>query len=144
VEAILHTCKLLALTQIGGRSSSIKENTLSMVQNPTNQFKFTKTRILKDKRSFAQLRIMAGTRDGELSILIKLPRRELRAMIENTDSTSIDFSTSDQDFHSGELLQLSELILNSRDTMLQERDTSNGNSIESPILSSLTTPEATQ
>ena len=143
MEVIKHTCKLLALTPTGGRSSSIEVNTSSMVQT-REQFKFTKTRILKDKRSFAQLRIMAGTRDGELSILIKLPRRELRAMIENTDSISIDSSTSDQDFHSGELLQLSVLILNSRDITNQEEDIKLGNSIESPILSNLIIPEATQ
>jgi hypothetical protein len=89
---------------------------------------------------------MDGTKDGELSILtIRITeRKEQLDMIKNMDSISTDYSTSDQDFHSGELLQLSELILSSRDTMLEERDISNGNSIEHPILSSLITPEATQ
>ena len=143
MEAIKHTCKSLAPTPTGGRSSSIKENTSSMLQT-REHLKFSKTRMLKDKNVLSIQEPTAGTRDGELSILIKLARKELRVMIENTDSTSIDSSTSDQDFHSGELLQLLVLILNSRDTMLQERDTSNGNSIESPILSSLITLEATQ
>jgi hypothetical protein len=140
---IKHTCKSLALTQIGGRSSSIKENTLSMVQT-RELLKFSKTRMLKDKNVLSIQEPTAGTRDGELSILINLSRKELRDMTVSMDSISIDSSTSDQDFHSGELLPLLVLILNSRDTMLQERDTSNGNSIEYPILSSLITLEATQ
>jgi hypothetical protein len=140
---IKHTCKSLALTQIGGRSSSIKENTLSMVQT-RELLKFSKTRMLKDKNVLSIQEPTAGTRDGELSILIKLPRRKLRAMIENTDSISIDSSTSDQEFHSGELLKLSVLILNSRDITNQEEDTKLGNSIEYPTLSNLITPEATQ
>jgi hypothetical protein len=100
--------------------------------------------MLKDKKLLLIQEPMDGTRDGELSILINLSRKELRDMIKNTDSISIDFSTSDQDFHSGELLKLTQLILSSRDITHQERDTKHGNSIESRILSSLITPEATQ
>jgi hypothetical protein len=100
--------------------------------------------MLKDKKLLSIQEPMDGTRDGELSILINLSRKELLDMIKNMDSTSIDFSTSDQDFHSGELLQLTQLILNSRDITHQERDTKLGNSIEYRTLSSLITLEATQ
>ena len=140
---VLHTCKSLALTPTGGRSSSITEST-SSIEQTRSQLKFSKTRMLKDKKLLLIQEPMDGTRDGELSILINLSRKEHLDMIKNMDSTSTDFSISDQDFHSGELLQLLVLILNSRDITNQERDTKLGNSIEYRTLSSLITPEATQ
>jgi hypothetical protein len=143
MEAIKHTCKSLAPTPTGGRSSSIKENTSSMLQT-REHLKFSKTRMLKDKNVLSTQGPITGTRDGELSILINLSRKELRDMTVSMDSISIDSSTSDQDSQCKELLQLSILILNSRDITNQEEDTRLGNSIESPILSNLTTPEATQ
>jgi hypothetical protein len=84
----------------------------------------------KDKRSFARLRTMAGTRDGELSILINLSRKELRDMIKNTDSTSIEHSSSDQDFQCGELLKMCLIILDSEDIPIQEEDNKPSNSIK--------------
>jgi hypothetical protein len=85
-----------------------------------------------------------STKDGELPILISMPRKEHLVTIKNMDSISTDFSTSDLDFQCGELLQLSELILNSRDITKEEIDTRHGNSIEYRTLSSLITLEATQ
>jgi hypothetical protein len=135
----------LALHLNGGNSSGEEVNTSSMSET-TRQLKFTKTRMLKDNKLLSVQRPMDGTKDGELSILIirTTERKELQDLTENMDSISIDSSTSDQDFQCGELLLLLELILNSRDITKEEDDTRHGNSIESPILSSLITPEATQ
>jgi hypothetical protein len=70
-----------------------------------------KTRILKDKRLSSGRDITAGTRDGESSMLTNLPRKEPRDMIVNTDSISIEHSTSDQDFQCGELQIIILIIL---------------------------------
>ena len=59
---------------------------------------FQMLRILKDKESVPGTETMELIRDGTLSIRIAIRRKDLRDMIKNSDSISIDFSTSDQDF----------------------------------------------
>jgi hypothetical protein len=83
-------------------------------------------------------------RDGELSILTNQRRKEHLDMIKNTDSTSTDYSTSDQDSQCKELPKLFLTILDSEDIPFQERDNKLGSSIESRIPLSLTTPDHTQ
>jgi hypothetical protein len=56
-----------------------------------------KVRMLKDKKLLSGRSTMVSTRDGELSIQIKQPRKLQRDTIKTSDSTSIDSSTSDQD-----------------------------------------------
>jgi hypothetical protein len=103
-----------------------------------------KVRMLKDKRLSSGRSTMDSTRDGELSILIKLPRKELLDLIENMDSISTEHSTSDQDSQCGELLKMSLTILDSEDITKEERDNKLGSSTESRIPSSLNTPDPTQ
>jgi hypothetical protein len=62
------------LTLDGGKSSSTKENT-SSISSTRRQLMSIKTRILKDKRLSSGRSIMAGTRDGELSILMERTSR---------------------------------------------------------------------
>jgi hypothetical protein len=102
--------------------------------------------MLKDNKLLSGEDTMAGTKDGELPILmVKITRRKLlRDMIENTDSISTEHSTSDQDFQCGELLKLFLTILDSEDTTFQEEDNKLGSSIEYRIPSSLNTPNPTQ
>jgi hypothetical protein len=132
-----------ALHHDGGRCSGEEVNTSSMPET-TRHLMSTKERILKDNKQLSGRSIMDSTRDGELSMLTKQRRKELLDGITNTDSTSTDCSTSDQDFQCGELLKLTQAMFKSEDTTKEEDDNRHGNSIESPILSSLTTPEATQ
>jgi len=99
---------------------------------------------LKDKDCKPGTETMDLIKDGTLSIRIKQRRKELRDMIENTDSISTDSSTSDQDSQCGELLKLTLAMFKSRDTTKEEDDNRLGNSIEYPILSNLITLEATQ
>jgi hypothetical protein len=87
---------------------------------------------------------MDSTRDGELSMLTKQARKELRDMTVNMDSILIEHSISDQDFHSRELLKLSLTILDSEDGITEEEDNKLGSSIEYRIPSSLNTPNHTQ
>jgi hypothetical protein len=105
---------------------------------------FTKTRISKDNKLLSGRNTMDGTKDGDLSMLTQLRRKQLRAMTLSMDSILIDSCTSDQDSQCKELLMLIQPMLDLEDTVLEQRDNSNGNSIESRTLSSLTTPEATQ
>jgi hypothetical protein len=105
---------------------------------------FSKERMLKDKKLLSGRSTMDSTRDGELSTLIRQPRREDLDSIKNTDSTSTDCSTSDQDSQCRELLKLFLTILDSEDTTQEERDNKLGSSIESRIPSSLTTLDHTQ
>jgi hypothetical protein len=54
--------------------------------------------MLKDKDYKPGTETMVLIKDGTLSIRIAQRRKDLRDMIKNSDSISIDFSTSDQDF----------------------------------------------
>jgi hypothetical protein len=60
--------------------------------------------ILLRKKSSTRTELNLFTRDGRLSILIRMIRTELRASTRSLVSISTDHSTSDQDFHSRELL----------------------------------------
>jgi hypothetical protein len=103
-----------------------------------------KERMLKDKKLLSGRSTMDSTRDGELSMLTKLPRKEHLDTIKNTDSTSTEHSTSDQDSQCGELLKMSPTTLDSEDITFQERDNKLGSSIESRIPSSQNTLDPTQ
>jgi hypothetical protein len=102
-----------------------------------------KERTLKPKRLLSGKSTMDSTRDGELSMLTKLLRREDLDSTESTDSISIEHSTSDQDSQCGELLKLFLTILDSEDIMPEERDNKLGSSIEFRIPSSLNTLDHT-
>jgi hypothetical protein len=56
-----------------------------------------KTRMLKDTRLSSGEDTTDSTRDGELSILTKPVKKELVDTTHHMDSTSIDYSISDQD-----------------------------------------------
>jgi len=99
-----------------------------------------KTRILKDKKLLSGRDIMAGTRDGELSILTNQRKKLLRDMIENMDSTSTEHSTSDQDFQCGELLKMFLTILDSENITVEEEDNKPSNLIECLTQSNLSIP----
>jgi hypothetical protein len=73
-------------------------------------------------------------------MFISIPKKELPVSIKNMDSTSIDHSTSDQDFQCGELLKMFLIILDSRDMSKEERDNKPSNLIEFLRLSSLSIP----
>jgi hypothetical protein len=105
---------------------------------------FIKTRISKDKKLSSGENTMAGIKDGELSILIKQPRKLQRDLTVNTDSISIDSSISDQDSQCKELLKLFLTILDSEDIPFQEEDNKPGSLIEFRIPSNLTTLDPTQ
>jgi hypothetical protein len=124
------------LTQIGGRSSYSKENT-SLISKTRRQLMSIRTRILRDKRLSSGEDTMAGTKDGELSMLTKQRRKEVQDGIQDMDSTSIDHSSSDQNFQCGELLKLLDLMLDSEDITFQEEDNKLSNLTEYPIPSSL-------
>jgi hypothetical protein len=86
---------------------------------------------------------MDSTRDGELSTLTKQERKDHQDMTVDTDSTSIEHSTSDQDSQCKELLKLFPTISDSEDITIQEEDNKLGNSTESRIPSSQNTPNPT-
>jgi hypothetical protein len=104
---------------------------------------FSNQRIMKVKRLLSGRDIMALTRDGELSTLINLSRKELLDLTKNTDSTSTEHSTSDQDSQCGELLKMFQTISDSEDSTMEEEDNKLGSSIEFRIPSSLNTPNHT-
>jgi hypothetical protein len=56
-----------------------------------------KTRIVKEIILLSGRSTMAGTRDGELSMLTNRPKEEALDSLEDGDSISTDHSTSDQD-----------------------------------------------
>jgi hypothetical protein len=131
-------CKSQAPTPIGGKFSSIKVNTLS-IQKPRRHLMSIKQRMLKDKRLLSGRDIMVLTKDGELSTLINLSRKELLDMTKNSDSISTEHSTSDQDSQCGELLKMSPITLDLEDSTIQEEDNKLGSSTESRIPSSQNT-----
>jgi hypothetical protein len=103
----------------------------------------SKERILKDKSVLCIKSIMDLIRDGKLSTLTKLPRRDPRDLTVNTDSTSIDHSTLDQDCHSRESLNaMVQTMSGSRDGE-QTPLLNNGTSMRSQRLSRITTGRAT-
>jgi len=64
-------------TQHGGNSSLMKVVTSSMLEKATRFSKFQETKTLKLVRLMLTGRLAARTRDGELSMLIKLKRMKL-------------------------------------------------------------------
>jgi hypothetical protein len=121
------------LTQDGGRSGGEEVNT-SSISETRRLLMSTKTRILKDKRSLSGESTMAGTRDGELFILIQsnTRRKELQDGMENMDSISIELCTSDQDFQCRELSNSYHGMLESEDTIQEEEINRPGDSTEYP------------
>jgi hypothetical protein len=117
------------LTPTGGRSSGEEENT-SLTFIIRRLLMFTKTRIEKDKRSSSGRDIMAGTKDGELSILTNLSKKELPEWTVNMDSISIDHSSSDPDFQCRELWNLFHGMLDLEDITKVEEINRHGDSTE--------------
>ena len=80
--------------QDGGKSSNIKEATLSTLE--TERFlMFTKERISKAKKLLSGQDTTEPTRDGEFLILTNTEKKELRATTVTLVSISADHSTSD-------------------------------------------------
>jgi hypothetical protein len=132
-----------ALTQIGGRSSGTEEKT-SLTSIIERYLMFHMEKMLKDKLSGFGTDIIRPIRDGELSMLTKLRRKEEVDTTVNTDSTSTELSTSDQECQCKELLKMSLTILELEDMPVQEEeDNKLGSSIEFRIPSSLNTPDLT-
>jgi hypothetical protein len=131
-------CKSQPLTPNGGKLSSTLVNT-SSIQTTRRHLMFSKERILKDKKSLSGRDIMVLTKDGELSTLINLSRKELLDLTKNSDSISIEHSTSDQDSQCGELLKMSPTISDSEDSTTEEEDNKLGSLIEFRIPSSQNT-----
>jgi hypothetical protein len=117
------------LTQDGGKSSLMKDNTSSISETIRHSMSI-KIRMLKDKRSLSGRDIMAGIKDGELSILTNLPRKDQVDSIKNMDCTSTDHSSSDLDFQCRELLNLFHGMLDSEDTIKEEEINRLGDSTE--------------
>jgi hypothetical protein len=109
------TCKSQAPTLNGGRSSNTEDRTSST--SITRRLLMSMVeKILKDKRLLSGRDTTELTRDGLLSILTKQRKKLVRDMIENTDSTSTEHSSSDQDSQCKELPKLCLTILDSEDT----------------------------
>jgi len=90
-------CGLLLQPPNGGKSGGEEEST-SLTSRTIRHLMSIKERMLKDNRLLHGKSIMAGTRDGELSMLTKLLRLDPRDMTVNGASISIDHYSSDQDF----------------------------------------------
>jgi hypothetical protein len=84
------------LTQDGGKSSLMKDNTSSISETIRHSMTI-KIRMLKVKRLSFGEDIMVLTKDGELSILINPLRNQQVDLTRNSDSISTDYSTSDLD-----------------------------------------------
>jgi len=136
------TCKSGAPTQDGSKFSSMRRTNLSTGRAA----KFLKSRLqrmMKEHQLAFTVTTEEETNNGQSSILTKLTKIEPRVLIQNSDSTLIDHSISDLDFHSKELLNATELTMSgSRDgeTML---DNNSGTSMKSPRLSRITTGSLT-
>jgi hypothetical protein len=134
---------LLAPTQIGGKSGGEEDLTSSMFTT-RRYLMFQVEKILKDKEFGHGIDTTKLTRDGELSMLTKLRRKEEVDSTLNMVSISTEHSTSDQDSQCGELLKMSPIISDLEDITSEERDNKLGSSIESRIPSSQNTPNPTQ
>jgi hypothetical protein len=133
---------LLAPTQIGGKSGGEEDLTSSMFTT-RRYLMFQVEKILKDKEFGHGIDTTKLTRDGELSMLTKLRKKEEVDSTLNMVSISTEHSISDQDSQCGELLKMSPTILDSEDSIFQEEDNKLGSSIESPRPSSQNTPNPT-
>jgi hypothetical protein len=90
---------------------------------------FIQEEIKKNNKLSSGVIMERRTRDGLLSILIKLNQFKLRDLQKNSDSTSTDHSTSDQDSQVRELL-------NAKDTTTSFLE--NGNRVRLDNISSST------
>jgi hypothetical protein len=75
------------LTPTGGRSSCTEVKT-SLTSKTRRYLMSIKRKILKDKNVLFIEDTMAGTRDGESSMLTKQPRKEPQDSIKSMDSIS--------------------------------------------------------
>jgi hypothetical protein len=97
----LQICRSGALTLNGSKSSNIRTNTLSIQQ--TKEFsmlciqKMKKVKQSEFLLEMRKLKVEQPTRDGRLSILIKLHQLDLKDLTKSSVSTSIDHSISDQE-----------------------------------------------
>jgi hypothetical protein len=132
-------CGLLLQLQNGGKSGGEEDNT-SLTSRTIRHLMSSKERMLKDKRSLLGKNTMDLTRDGELCMLTQQRKKEQADGIKNTDSISIDHSTSDQECQCGELLIMFPIILDSEDMSKVENDIKHSNLIECLTLSSLSIP----
>jgi len=90
-------CKSGAPTQDGSRSSNIEMNTSSILEM-VRHLMYMEEKMKKLGKSLPGRDTMVQTRDGRLSILIKLPRLLHQELMKTLDSTSTDHSTSNLDF----------------------------------------------
>jgi hypothetical protein len=93
----LTQCRSLAPTPTGGRSSDMRIIN-SSTGTTVRYLMFQVERMKKDKQSGYGRITVELTRDGKSSILTKHQRLPRKDSTRNSDSTSIDHSTSDLDF----------------------------------------------
>jgi hypothetical protein len=99
----LATCKSGALTQDGGKYSSMR-TTNSSTGTTTKPLTLKMVRTKKETQFKCGATMEAKPKSGTLFILIKQRDLKLRDLTKNSDSMSIDHSTSSPNFHSEELL----------------------------------------
>jgi hypothetical protein len=135
-------CTSTAPTQDGGRSSDIEVQT-SLISETRRCLMSSKAKMLKDKRLSYTPDTTRLTRDGDLFMLTKPRRSQVKDMTETSDSISTDHSISDPDFQCKELLKPTVLILISEDGEETPRP-SNGSSMVFQRPLSITTGKTDQ
>jgi hypothetical protein len=96
------TCKSGALTLVGGKSSSMRTANLS-TGTTTRFLMLEELRMKKVNKLEFMVTTMVNTKNGPLSILIKLKAHKPREYQKTLDSILTDHSTLSQSFHSEEL-----------------------------------------
>ena len=100
-------------------------------------------RMLKAKQLSSGRNTEEPTRDGKLSILMKLKSHKKRDFMVNSDSTSTDHSTLFQDFQCTEFSKLLEPTMSVSRDILRAELHNNSFSMESPRLLEATTGRTT-
>lgn len=71
---------------------------VTLMLEEVNALKFNMERMLRDSEFWLPAEVTRPNKDGELSMLMKPRKNQLKVSIKTGDSTSIDHSTSGQDF----------------------------------------------
>jgi hypothetical protein len=139
-------CKSGAPTQDGSKCSNTKMDT-SLIQLTTKSLMLLDLKTRKVLLLLCTIEMVITltmlTKNGKSSILTKLLQLEPRVSTRNLDSTSTDHSISDQDFHSRELLNATELTMSGSRDGERMLPLNNGILMVSPRLSRTTNGRAT-
>jgi hypothetical protein len=85
------------VTQFGGKSSNTLVESTSSISRTRRFLMLQVEKMLKVKRLLSMVDITDLTKDGELSMLTKQEKKELRVFTTAGDSISTESSISDQD-----------------------------------------------